>query len=93
MNFFQEMETAAVIVLSYWAFLVALMTFYQIISRWSLRFYYEDEEEEEDDDIELGDDHHCCRICHEDIRAFSNILRLSNCHRIRSRFSQLKRSV
>lgn len=83
------MDTMEAIVLSYWLFLVALFYFYAIVH--CLSDYYFTVVEEEDDDMEPGDDDHCCRICHEDIRAFSDILRLSKCQRIRSSFSQLKR--
>ncbi|CAN7089935.1 unnamed protein product [Brassica rapa subsp. narinosa] len=46
----------------------------------------QDEEEEEEEDIELGNDDHCCSLCHEDVKAFSEILRLSKCQRKRMAF-------
>ncbi|KAL0711938.1 hypothetical protein Bca4012_018916 [Brassica carinata] len=77
------------LVLSYMAFLEALFFFYIIVYVF-LICYYKNQVEDEGEDIEIGNDGHCCRLCHEDVTAFSDILRLSKCERVRSIFFQLK---
>ncbi|EFH42785.1 predicted protein [Arabidopsis lyrata subsp. lyrata] len=78
------MTTVEDLVTYYFLFVTAILYIYLLVDTCSLYFWKEEEEEEDDDDIELGDDDHCCRICHEDIRAFSDIIRLSKCDSIRS---------
>lgn len=84
------MTTVEDLVHYYFLFVTAIFYIYLLVDTCSL-YFWKEEEEEDDDDIELGDDDHCCRICHEDIRAFSDIIRLSKCDSIRSMFTQLKR--
>ncbi|KAG2278290.1 hypothetical protein Bca52824_060845 [Brassica carinata] len=74
-------------------FLEALLWFYVIVDTYYYKEQLAEEEQDEEEDIELGNDDHCCSICHEDVKAFSEVIRLSNCERIRSRFSQLKKDL
>lgn len=84
------MMTVYNLVVTYLLFVVAIIWFDVIV----YIYYYEEQlAEEEDEDIELGNDNHCCGLCHEDVKAFSEILRLSKCEHIRSRFSQLKKDL
>jgi len=85
------MATVEDLVNCYFLFIAATFYIYIFVDTFSVYYWKEEEEEDDDEDIELGDIDHCCRICHEDIRAFSNIIRLSKCDSIRSMFSQLKR--
>ncbi|CAA7035129.1 unnamed protein product [Microthlaspi erraticum] len=71
------METMEAILISYWFFLGVLLYFYGFVHHFS-SYYFKDEEGE---DIKPGDDDYCCPICHEDVRAFSDILRSSKCER------------
>nr|VDC95597.1 unnamed protein product [Brassica oleracea] len=69
--------TADTLLLSYMDFLEALFIFYLIL------YIFFSQVEDGGQDIDIANDHgHCCRLCHQDVAAFSDILRLSNCDRL-----------
>ncbi|KAL0677695.1 hypothetical protein Bca4012_005676 [Brassica carinata] len=82
------MLTADTLLLSYMPFLEALFIFYLIL------YIFFSQVEDEGQDMDIANDHgHCCRLCHQDVAAFSDILRLSKCDHVRSLYFQLKEII